>query len=330
MCIPLSLGYKNLRPLSEELGVDIAWWRKGAPLYWPYVMHSIKSANKYEFLKADEKIEPPSLLYSVPEINASTDLDKLFEHQVRNGNVNFSYDEGNGKSSVKDYTKRILKFRETNKEAPVKFALSCNYLSIEQTRLDIGKDVEFSPNYEYLVVGGETFWSCVYGAMLWYEKLEAAGRVMDLIFMGMDDMSLLPVLAYIQNFWRGEVLFQYDPDFARGVRYSTLDGVRHKINYERREQVVLPCLCPFCTTVREKALRVPEFETIVKFHNLYATISQWLFIKWQAKNDQKEFRKTAKYKGILPYLDFIDSSVNWGWERAVKTLWWISGGGDVK
>jgi hypothetical protein len=64
---------------------------------------------------------------------------------------------------------------------------------------------------------------------------------------------------------------------------------------------------------------------LIAMHNLFVIVSRVRFWDWVAKEEDKELRKMIKGLGSYDYLEFIDRCLDYGWERAVKTFWWVSG-----
>lgn len=326
MCVPFTRGYGSLRGANKVVGRELAWWKKEAPLYWPYCFYSLKPDAEAEGFRKKEQLDKDVTVFTEVTLAKDADKAKVFDWQAANGNINLNYDVGDPLESVKEYAKRIKGYRKDGSKKDAKFALASNCFTPEQYGVEKSKLEGFLPDFDALAVRSDSKWGMVYGAMAWHDLLEDKQVKRDLILIGPLDCSLIPVVAYLKKLWHGDVYFKQETRKNK-MEYWFRNGAPYLVNYERPQKADFPCACPFCRVLRENALEPKDFEAVVNLHNLYITLGEWWWWAWLLKNDPKEFGTLAKSKGFYSYISFIDSSVQWGWKRAIKTLWYVSLGG---
>lgn len=322
MCVPLSNGFENALRLSKTAGRETAWWRRDAVLYWPYCFYQVSSSNLKEHFRESEKLENTMVFTRViaKEQNETKDI---FDWQFDHGDINICSGVGNTVSINREYTSFLKKkTREVGKHP--RFALAASYIDLEQCRDEMGRQKEIFEYFDTVYVSSTHTWGLIYGSMIWYDLIDEIGLRRDLVLEGPVSTLFLPVLAHLKSIWPGEVYFIFDPMEPEKYRMPFHTSVLDLPKERTREKAKYPCVCPFCGVVGEKALGKEDLMGMVRLHNMFTIINEWLFWCWLAKNEKREMLKRAKDYKLHGYFEFINQSIQWGWERAVKTLWYIS------
>lgn len=356
--IPVSMGYSQAKGAGKVFGKNLIWWDSSSVFYYPFVLYSaypysrVSNLREKEFLGKDITVFCDSGGYQVHSLGIKLDREEVFEWQVKNGDINFALDkppiELAGKEiadfkyfeedldityrNAKWYGDRIERYKREGKIKKQKFALITQCLAMEQAALEIDRLFDIVEPFDVISVASHTkdSWNFMSGIMYWKEKLD--GRKKDLHLLGISGNIIIPVLSYVKKFWNGRLTFDSSTFFSAGKFRSYMGGILDSFILSMKSggkdrKTFLPCLCPYCSLVRDKEIGLDDkgIGVLLSLHNLYIMVNRMRFWDWLVRYDEDEFRRLVKKTKGYDYLEFIDRCLNYGWKRAIKSFWWVAG-----
>lgn len=299
-------------------------------MHWPYYYNQTSIGKPSKVNDGCDKVDSSfEAAYSDLVVRGGCTIEESFKEQLGHSGVCISGVGDGGLGYAKDYSALVRAYKKERKEdhhdIGKEFGLSINIVSPEQAKRESDKLKYYIDLYAYIVVRSTSFWGLIYGSMLWFDIIEETESTIKLILDGPIDNSFLPVITYLKTIWRGDVFFKKELDqdhISMGImdNYYNIPGASNN------------CSCPFCSIANNDSsnLDVKNLKTLNGLHNLMVTLNDWGYWVWLISNQKKEFNRISKVKEFYKYVWFMDNSKNIGWDRAMKSLWYIKMEGDGK
>jgi len=310
--------------------------------YYPYIFCS---STLYRGLKDIGK------LYNIDELKVycsfgsyfyylfedKVDKEKIFEWQVKNGDVNFSIffpvkfiREGLSQKellgllkknydNIKWYYKMIDKFKDGKR----KFSLVSQCLSLDDAGLEIDMLYSLLDGFDMVSVicDDNDYWGFLSGVMKWYELLGGRVDKIGLHILNVSDF-MLPVIVYLGSIWNNLSISGCSA-LNNGIagKYD-MSGFYSDYVYLNNSlgDVFSLCDCYCC----KSAGSYKDSRFLCLFHNSYSILKRVRLLDFVLRNDSALFDRIIKRAGLENYIGFIDGCLAYGWSRAVKSFWWLS------